>query len=186
MDELSDDSLVSLSKEGNLDAFTELVHRYQGRIYQTIFQFAKNHRDTDDLAQETFMKAFKSLGDFKQKASFYTWVYKIAVNLSLNFLKKRQREKVRESFREDYSPKEANVGRASSPENYFLKKELGKKLEEAIDTLPLAYKASFILVNNHGMSHGQAAKVLSCSEKTISWRMHKARKMLQEKLKSYI
>lgn len=186
MDEFPDDSLVGLAKEGSLDAFTELVHRYQGKIYQTIFQLTKNRLDTDDLAQETFMKAFKSLREFKQKSSFYTWLYRIAVNLTLNFLKKRHKEKGRESYTENYSPSGADGFPASSPENYSLKKELGEKLKEAIESLPLVYKAAFILVSHQGMSHSQAAEVLRCSENTVSWRMYKARKILQERLRPYI
>jgi len=186
MEDLPDDSLVDTAKKGNLEAFTELVRRYQRRIYHTVFRFTKNHLDADDLAQETFMKAFKSLKEFKQKSSFYTWLYRIAVNLSLNFLKKKDREKGREDFVENYSPSGKAKLSASSPENYSLKKEAGKKLSEAINSLPLAYKVSFILVVYQGMTHGQAAQVLRCSENTVSWRMHKARKILQRKLKSYI
>lgn len=186
MDESPDDSLVGRAKEGSVDAFTELVRRYQGKIYQTIFQLTRDHLETDDLTQETFMKAFKSLREFKQKSSFYTWLYRIAVNLTLNFLKKRHKEKGRESYTENYSPSGADRFQPSSPENYSLKKELGKRLKEAIESLPLAYKAAFILVSYQGMSHSQAAEVLRCSEKTVSWRMYKARKILQERLRLYV
>lgn len=186
MDGFADDCLVGLAKEGDVNAFAELVRRYQQKIYQTIFQLTRNHHDTDDLAQDTFMKAFKSLREFKQRSSFYTWLYRIAVNLTLNFLKKRYREKNKESYTENHSSAEDRNSRIPSPEDYSLKKELKEKLKDALDSLPLAYKASFILVTFQGMSHSQAAEVLDCSEKTVSWRLHKARKILQEKLKPYV
>ena len=186
MEEIADDYLVDMAKRGKTEAFAELIQRYQKRIYNVIFQFTRNHLDADDLAQETFMKAFKSLKEFKHKSNFYTWIYRIAVNLSLNFLKKKSKEKGRRDFVENYPACESNDFTVSSPENYSLRKELEKRLQDALEFLPLAYKASFILVVFQGMSHSQAARILKCSENTISWRMHKARKILQSKLRPYL
>ena len=132
------------------------------------------------------MRAFKSLRGFKQNASFYTWIYRIAVNLTLNFLKKKKKEESKEVFINDFSRDKRLKSSILSPEKHSLKKELGEKLEEAINSLPLSYRASFVLVVFQGMTHAQAARVLSCSENTVSWRMHKARKMLQEKLHPYL
>ena len=185
MEELPDDSLVQEAKKDNPDAFTELVCRYQKKIYSTIFQFTGNHHDTDDLAQETFMNAYKSLQKFREKANFYTWLYRIAVNTTLNFLRRKQREKGRKEFVEDQLPSGDAKFSSSSPEYYSLKKELKEKLKKAVDSLPLAYKMTFILIAFQDMTHGQAARVLRCSEKTVSWRIHKARKILQNKLDPY-
>jgi RNA polymerase sigma-70 factor (ECF subfamily) len=185
MADQSDESLVEVAKKGNVDAFAELARRYQEKVYYTIFGFTRNHTDADDLAQETFMYAYKSLKGFKQKSSFYTWIYRIAVNLTLNHLKKMKKEKGRENLRENLSPLEDSSASSFSPERHSIKHELQDQLEKAIDSLPLPYKSAFSLVVLEGMSHGQAAQVLGCSENTISWRMHKARKMLQAQLKSY-
>jgi len=185
MVELSDESLVEVAKKGNVDAFTELARRYQEKVYYTIFGFTKNHTDADDLAQETFMFAYKALKGFKQKSSFYTWIYRIAVNLALNHLKKMKREKGREELRENLSLLEDSCASSFSPERHPLKRELQDRLEKAIDSLPLPYKSAISLVALQGMTHGQAAQVLGCSENTVSWRMHKARKMLQAQLKPY-
>jgi RNA polymerase sigma-70 factor (ECF subfamily) len=185
MEELPDDSLVQEAKKDNPDAFTELVRRYQKKIYSTIFQFTGNHHDTDDLAQETFMNAYKSLQKFRQQANFYTWLYRIAVNTTMNFLRKKHREKGREEFVEDQLPSGEAKFSSSSPEYHSLKKELKEKLKEAVDSLPLAYKVTFVLIAFQEMTHGQAARVLRCSEKTVSWRMHKARKILKNKLMPY-
>ena len=131
------------------------------------------------------MNAFKSLRKFKQKANFYTWLYRIAVNTTMNFLRKGHREKGREAFREEKLPSGEEKFLSSSPEYGSLKREFKQKLREAVDSLPAAYKATFILIAFQDLSHAQAAQVLHCSEKTISWRMHKARKILKDKLLPY-
>jgi RNA polymerase sigma-70 factor (ECF subfamily) len=180
-----DDRLVELAKKGDLNAFAELARRLQERVYHTIFGMTRNDQDADDLTQETFMFAYKALEGFKQKSSFYTWVYRIAVNLTLNFLKKKGKEKGREDFEDNASVFDKAAYTALSPEGDSLKRELKERLDEAIESLPLAYKASFNLVVFQGMSHSQAAEILGCSENAVSWRMHKARKMLQERLKPF-
>ena len=91
MADFADDYLVRLAKQGDVDAFTELVRRFQEKIYHTILSLTRNQQDACDLTQETFMHAYKSLGNFKQCSAFSTWIYRIAVNLTLNFLKKRKK-----------------------------------------------------------------------------------------------
>jgi RNA polymerase sigma-70 factor (ECF subfamily) len=186
MADFADDHLVKLAKQGDVDAFTELVRRFQEKIYHTILTLTRNQQDAYDIAQETFMHAYKSLRNFKQRSTFYTWIYRIAVNLTLNFLKKRKRYEKREIHVEDYSLDVKSGASILSPEGHSMKKELSIKLKEAIDSLPLAYKVSFVLVVSQGLTHTQAANILRCSENTISWRMHKARKMLQQKLRQYL
>jgi RNA polymerase sigma-70 factor (ECF subfamily) len=185
MEEISDDLLVNKAKSGDIDAYTELARRYQKRIYHMILGLTKNPLDADDLAQETFLNGFVSLKRFKQKSGFYTWIYRIALNLTLNFLKKKGREKNKKEM-EKKILENKNDPSAVVPEDQSLKKELRKKLQESIDSLPVLYKTSFVLVEFQGMSHYQAAKVMRCSENTISWRLHKARKMLQTKLRPYL
>lgn len=184
MNEWPDDKLVEQAKNGDLDAYSELIRRYQERIYRTIYRYVKNHSDADDLAQETFLQAFKALKRFRQKAGFYTWIFRIGVNQSLNFLKKKKKEMYEHEYEENLLGREQPS--LSSPESASVSKELGERLNEALDSLPLPYKSSFILVVFQGMTHGEAARVLRCSENTVSWRMYKARKMLQARLRPYL
>lgn len=186
MADYSDDHLVELAKQGDVEAFTELARRCQERIFYSILALTKNHQDASDLTQEALMKAFKSLKTFKQRSSFNTWVYRIAVNLALNFLRKGKRDGAKKVLDESLSWAEAKEEASHSPEGSSLKRELSRKLQEAVDSLPLPYKASFALVVFQGMTHGQAARILGCSENTVSWRMHKARKMLQARLRPYL
>lgn len=184
MSDAADKELVELAKNGDLDAFAELVQRYRERIYRTIFRFTQNHGDTDDLAQETFMRAFKAIRHFHQKSEFYTWIFRIAVNQSLNFLKKKKREMAKEEYQERRLDKQLSGG--SSAESVSLNKELEARLQDAVKSLPPSYRSSFVLVVFQAMTHGEAARVLRCSESTVSWRMHKARKMLQARLRPYL
>jgi RNA polymerase sigma-70 factor (ECF subfamily) len=186
MSDFADDHLVKQAKRGDVDAFTELVRRFQEKIYHTILSLTRNPQDANDLAQETFMHAYRSLRNFKQRSTFYTWIYRIAVNLTLNFLKRRKRAEKREVHVEGYSLDVKSAASNLSPERYSMKKELSEKLKEAIDSLPLTYRTSFVLVVFQGMTHTQAARILRCSENTVSWRMHKSRKMLKQKLKPYL
>jgi len=180
----TDEALVEMAKKGDLDAFSELVRRYQERIYHAIFRFTRSHSDTDDLVQDAFLRAFQELKHFRQKSGFYTWIYRIAVNLSLNFIKKRKRELAKEQ----YEDRRVESGRpaVSSPESASLASELSDRVSEAVEALPLHYRSSFILVAFEGMSHAEAGQVLRCAEKTVSWRLHKARKMLQARLRPYL
>ena len=186
MPEIAEDALVAQAKSGRMEAYTELVRRIQKKIYGTIFGMTRNHEDTDDLTQETFMYAYKALGHFKEQSSFYTWVYRIGVNLTLNHLKKKGREKGREDFEDSVAVLEKKEYAALSPEGDSLKREFREKLEQAIESLAPAYKAAFNLVVLQEMQHGRAAEILGVSENTVSWRMFKARKMLQKKLKPYL
>jgi RNA polymerase sigma-70 factor (ECF subfamily) len=181
-----DDRLVEQAKQGNVEAFAELARRFEKRIQRAILALTGNLQDADDLTQETFMQAYKTLKDFKQQASFFTWLYRIAINLTLNFLKRKKKERMKETLNENLPLELNSETLVDSPEQNSLEKELSEKLKEAIDSLPIPYRASFVLVVFQGMTHGEAAQILRCSENTVSWRMHKARKMLQAKLKPYL
>jgi len=179
--DVPDEGLVERAKAGGLEAYSERVRRHRERIFRTVYRFARDHGDADDLAQETFLQAFRQLGRFRENSGFYTWLYRIAVNLSLNFLKKKKREMGRQVL--DEQTADERPAPDFTPERASQNSELRGCLERAVDSLPLSYKSVFILVVQEGMSHGEAACILGCSANTVSWRMHKARKMLQGKLR---
>jgi RNA polymerase sigma-70 factor (ECF subfamily) len=186
MRESTEESLVGEAKRGSLDAFTELVRRTQARVYSMIFRMTRNHEDADDLMQETFLSAYRALPKFDGRSSFSTWAYRIAMNMTLNHLKRKGREKGRTSLDENAALPESAGGDPPSPESESLRTELQGKIDGAIADLPAIYRAAFTLVALQGMSHGDAAAILGCSENTVSWRMHRSRKMLQERLKGEI
>jgi RNA polymerase sigma-70 factor (ECF subfamily) len=186
MDERPDDVLVEEARRGRVEAFSELARRHQQRIYRLIYGMTRNHSDTDDLSQEVFLTAFKSIASFNRKSNFSTWIYRIAVNLSLNFLRKRGRDKPRAEFHENLPYGDEHRSASYSPEGSSIRNELQGKIVETVDSLPPLFRASFLLVVDQGMSHAEAARALGCAENTVSWRMHKARKMLQARLRPFL
>ena len=186
MDERPDDLLVEEARRGSREAFAELVRRHERRVYGLVFRMVRDHSDADDLAQEVFLTAFKSIASFHHASSFTTWLYRIAVNTSLTLLKKKSREKDRAEFREDLAGDGPGRDAAFSPEGRSALNELRGRIDEAVDALPGHFRASFVLVAGQGLSHAEAAKVLGCSENTVSWRMHKARKLLRVRLEPYL
>ena len=183
MDERPEDDLVEDARRGSREAFAGLVRRHERRVYGLVFRMAGNHSDADDLAQEVFLTAWRSIVSFRQGSSFYTWLYRIAVNTSLTFLRKRSREKDRAEFNENLAGADAGGGASTSPEERSALNELKGRVDEAIESLPEHFRASFHLVVSQGLSHAEAARAIGCSENTVSWRMHKARKLLQARLK---
>jgi RNA polymerase sigma-70 factor, ECF subfamily len=186
MDERPDEVLVGEARRGRLEAFSELARRHEQRVYRLIYGMTRNHSDADDLSQEVFLTAFRSLSGFNGRAAFYTWLYRIAVNQTLNFLKKRGREKNRAGFHENLPYGEESQAVAYSPEGSSIRGELQGRVAEAVNALPAHFRVSFLLVVDQGLSHAEAARALGCSENTVSWRMHKARKLLQARLKPYL
>src|SRR5512135_3238054 len=110
LDDDSDQALVERAKQGDKDAYAELVRRHREKIYRTIFKFTRDHGVTDDLAQETFLQAFRELRRFREKSEFSTWLYRIAVNLSLNHLKRKKREMGRREFDERFAGRQPVAG----------------------------------------------------------------------------
>jgi len=187
MGSISDTELVVKAQKGDVDAFAALAERYQARIYRTLLSLTGNQMDADDLAQEAFMKAYKSLARFKRRSSFYTWVYRIAVNLAMNMLKRKNLAKKRLAAIPLEPGMEGVLGRSQlQPEKQSQRNELRTRMKEAVDSLPPIYRAAFILVAVEGTSHLHASEILNCSENTVSWRIHKARKMLQTRLSPYL
>jgi len=177
--------LVSRAQQGEVEAFMVLAREYEKQIFGLIYRLTKDREDAADLTQETLLRAFSGIKNFRLRSSFHTWIHKIAVNLTLNHLRKNLGYKERgEGFDED-KKEEQLEGHFPSPEEVSMNEELTVRLEKAIDELPLIYKTAFTLVIFQGMTHAQAAAILGCSESTISWKIHEARKMLKEKLKPY-
>lgn len=130
------------------------------RVYGLVFRMAGNHSDADDLAQEVFLTAWRSIASFRRSSSFYTWLYRIAVNTSLTFLRKRSREKDRAEFNENLAGADAGGGASTSPEGRSALNELKGRVDEAIESLPEHFRASFHLVVSQGLSHAEAARAI--------------------------
>lgn len=184
VNEQSDDDLIRKVQEGDPRSFDILVKRYQKRVYFLAYRMVKSHDPADDIAQETFIKAYFAIGSFKIGYSFYTWLYRICMNLSINFLKRRKFVMPECRFREEASPLEREAGGAD-PSKDFILKEMRDNIERAMDSLPPKYKSALILRVYEDMSYEDIAKTLKISVGTVMSRLFRARERMHDMLKEY-
>lgn len=179
MSEKSDAELVEAFQQGDERAFTELVHRYQERIYWLARRFQNNHDDADEIVQEVFCKAYESLKEFRGESSFYTWLYRITVNASLNAVR---RERVRKFFRLD-ELLEQPESTDTMPDDLLEGVEQRSLIDEAVATLPEKQKAVFIMRYYDELSYEEISKILKTSVGGLKANYFHAIKKIGEYLK---
>lgn len=187
--ERSDSELIRECRRGNKDAFRELVERYQRKILSVAVGMLHNQDDALEVTQEAFVKAYGSLDRFKGESSFYTWLYRIVVNLAID---RRRRERRHGTVSFEDRPgggEDIEAGlpsqRLSDPYQQAKSLELGARLRTAIDELTPDQKAVILLREVEGLSYDEISHVMQCPKGTVMSRLHYARKALQEKLKDY-
>jgi RNA polymerase sigma-70 factor (ECF subfamily) len=182
--------LVQRARQGDLEAYDELVQRYQERIYATVYHMTSNHEDANDLAQESFIKAFQALKSFKGGSSFYTWLYRIAVNKTINFLKQRK-NRIHLSlndldFNAEHDPDLVAFVSDKTPRRDANLSELQEKLNTALMKLSEPHRLVVVLHDVQGLSHEEIAKVMDCNIGTVRSRLFYARQQLQAWLSDYL
>jgi|WetSurMetagenome_2_1015567.scaffolds.fasta_scaffold360401_2 RNA polymerase sigma-70 factor, ECF subfamily len=177
-----DQELVNLALQGDERAFEKLVDKYKKRVYYLAYRMTRDHDSADELAQESFVKAYRALGSFKAGYNFYTWIYRICVNLSINFLKREKHTISVELLREmDLLPE----GRSELDQlERMIASEQAGIVRRAIETLPPEQKSAFILKTYENMSYEQMAEVMECSIGTVMSRLFRARQKLRRALKA--
>jgi RNA polymerase sigma-70 factor (ECF subfamily) len=184
-----DQPLVARAQAGDPAAFDELVIKYSPRLYGLVYNMTSNHEDTNDLLQDIFAKAFKAIRGFRGKSTFYTWIHSIAVNMTLNFLKKRGRrfhlslDDIDSSVQND---KEfLDMTQTSSPVREADLSELQKRLNEAMMKLSDDHRAVVTMFHIQGMPHAEISKILHVSEGTVRSRLFYANRQLQNYLEEF-
>src|SRR5436309_856527 len=184
-----DQQLVARAQSGDAGAFDQLVVKYTPRLYGLVYNMTSNHEDTNDLLQDVFAKAYKAIRGFRGKSSFYTWIHSIAVNMTLNFLKKRSRrfqlslDDVDASIQNDKEFLEATA--SSSPVREADLSELQKRLNEAMMKLSDEHRAVVTMFHIQGMPHAEISKILNVSEGTVRSRLFYANRQLQNYLDEF-
>ena len=185
----TDVELVARAQAGDSRAFDELILRYQRRVYTVIHNMVNNHADTNDLLMETFQKAYRSIHSFKSDAAFYTWIYRVAVNQTINFLR---RNKHRQNVSLDDEESDMQNRRefvdnsvVSDVERQSNITDLQKKLNESLMRLSEEHRAVVTLFDVQGLSHAEISRIMGCSEGTVRSRLFYAHKQLQKYLKNY-
>jgi RNA polymerase sigma-70 factor (ECF subfamily) len=173
--------LVVCARGGDRAAAGELVRRYRPRIYALALHLTGSEHDADDVAQEAFLRAFRSLGEFRAASEFFTWVYRIAVNLSLNSNRARGRRRAA-SMDDPRVARAVAVDASGDPRRAAELRQVYGRLVEALDRLSPPLRSTVVLVALQGLTHDQAGAVLGCPPGTIAWRLHEARSQLARAL----
>ena len=185
-----DEVLVSRAQSGDTLAFDQLVVRYSPRLYGMIYHMTSNKEDTNDLTQDVFAKAYRSLNRFRGRSSFYTWIYAIGTNMTLNFLKKRNRraawslDNLDSGIQNDEAM--VDLAHAANPRHQSDLNELQKKLNEAMQSLSNAHRAVVTMFDIQGIPHAEISKILKVSEGTVRSRLFYAHRQLQGHLEEFI
>jgi RNA polymerase sigma-70 factor (ECF subfamily) len=188
--EADDLSLVRRAQAEDMGAYDQLVRRYQERLYATVYHMTSNHEDANDLVQETFIKAFRALKSFKGDSSFYTWIYRIAVNKTINFLKQRK-NRVQMSlddldFNVENDPDLVALISEKTPRRNLHLSELQEKLNGAMRKLSEHHRMVVVLHDIQGLSHEEIGTIMDCNVGTVRSRLFYARQQLQAHLSDYL
>ena len=188
LEQIDEDELVNRFQNGDIEAFNPLVRKYEKKIYNLIYQQIRDRETAKDISQEVFLKAFKALPHFKGGSAFYSWIYRIAINSSIDFQRQRNRSRVL-TF-EELPPDADDVLRMSdshpSPEKLLEEKELGKVIRKAVRELPPGQRRVFNLRHRRELAIKEIAVLLNRSEGTIKAHLHHAHRRLQGMLLPYL
>lgn len=183
-------ALVERAQAGDTSAYDDLVRRHQERIYATIYHMTSNHEDANDLAQDSFIKAYQALKSFKGDSSFFTWIYRIAVNRTINFLKQRKHRAAMSlndiDFNAEHDPDLVSLVSDKTPRREAVISELQEKLNEAMQKLSEPHRLVVTLHDVQGLAHEEIARITDCNVGTVRSRLFYARQQLQAYLSDYL
>jgi RNA polymerase sigma-70 factor, ECF subfamily len=184
-----DRDLVQKAKSGDYAAFEALVEKYQGRIYRHLRKMANDTSQAEDLLQETFLNAYRGLRGFEGGSSFSTWLFRIATNTALMYLRKHRPEMV--EYDDAIGTNADNLGApassefVSTPLEMLLSLEGKRELEKAIDQLPVNYRTVLVLRDVEGFSLEEVSRIVDSSIAAVKSRLHRARNSVRVALNSY-
>lgn len=188
MDDLSDSELITRVLAGQTDGYRPIVLRYQSRLYGMVIGMVRDSEDAKDIVQVAFVKAYQNLATFRIDSAFYTWLYRIAMNLAIDHIRKKKRRKT-SSFEESIASRDedgtiAEQHHAESPVRALVRKELHEKIYNALDELSDDMREAVLLREVEGLSYKEIADRMDIPEGTVMSRLFYARKKLQGLLKT--
>ncbi len=182
--------VVQRVQAGEVAAFDQLILKYRERLYGVVYNLTANREDAADLAQDAFIKAFQSINRFQGQSSFFTWIYKIAVNTTLSHLRKNR---LRTFFSLEKIQDEGvsaqlldRLTDKNGGDRVACLRELQEKLNEALQKLSIKHRTVITLFEIDGLSHTEIAEIMGCSEGTVRSRLHYAKQFLQGELNQYL
>src|ERR1051325_7785636 len=187
--DVSELDLVKQCQAGNSEAFDQLVARYRTRVFGIIYNRVHNEQEAWDLAQYSFLKAWKSIGRFRGQSSFYTWIYRIVTNVTIDWLRKKQVKGSGAEFDDTIQLKEIEPGSRTAPKADALphqrmeQHEIRARIDDAIAQLSPEHRAVILMKETEDMQYHEIAEALGCSIGTVMSRLFYARKKLQNLLR---
>jgi RNA polymerase sigma-70 factor (ECF subfamily) len=188
----ADWTIVQKVQAGDVAAFDHLIRKYRERLYSVVYHLTSNREDAADLVQDAFIKAFQSVNRFNGQASFFTWIYRIAMNATLSHLRKNRirsffsLERLDEEDRPAADVIAALVDDSNGSDRATVIHELQEKLNEAMQKLSIKHRTVVTLFEIDGLSHQEIAEVMECSVGTVRSRLHYAKQLLQSELQDYL
>lgn len=176
---ITDELLVYRARDGDLKAYEILIQRYQDKVYNLAARMINNREDARDLAQETFIQIYKSLQHFRGDCNFSTWLYRVASNKCLDFLRRKRPEQVcHPAFEKDELIADSRAG----PEEQLIKEEEAYIIRKVLANLPRNYRMVLVLHHYQLLSYKEIARILDLPVKTVATRLYRAKLILKEKL----
>jgi RNA polymerase sigma-70 factor (ECF subfamily) len=182
--ETEDIELVAKCQRGDTQAFNELVTKYRGKVYAMIYNMVHNEQDAWDLAQDGFLKAWKSIGRFRGQSAFYTWLYRIVMNVTIDWVRKKKITGDAE-FDEELGLQGVEAAASTAPRVDPLPfqkmegEEIRRRIDDAVEKLSPEHRAVILMREMDGMQYEEIAEALDCSVGTVMSRLFYARKKLQ-------
>lgn len=182
-----DQVLVERVQRGDKEAFGLLVNKYQRKLHRLLSRLIRDPAEVEDVAQETFIKAYRALGSFRGESAFYTWLYRIGINTAKNYLvSQRRRAPTSTSF--DASEAEAfeegeQLRDINTPERLLMTRQIGETVEKAMAGLPEELRTAITLRELEGLSYEEIAQVMDCPIGTVRSRIFRAREAIAERLR---
>jgi RNA polymerase sigma factor (sigma-70 family) len=186
----ADLAVIRQVQAGDVAAFDKLIRKYRERVFGVVYNLTSNREDAADLTQDAFIKAFQAINRFQGNCSFFTWLYKIAVNTTLSHLRKNKMrsffslEKLNEEGGDAQVIEQLTDKRGADRDTYL--HELQEKLNEGMQKLSIPHRTVITLYEIDGLSHSEIADIMGCSEGTVRSRLHYAKQFLQGELGNYI
>jgi len=183
-----DAQLVASARRGDRRAFEDLVERHKVKAYHIAFDFTRDREEAKDLSQEAFLKAFTHLKNFDGRSSFYTWFYRILVNLCLDYKRRQKRAPANpfdETTEHELEPSH-QPGKPRSPEQQVLARQLSLSVGTALEQLPAKQRTAFVLKNHQGLSIKEIAELMETAEGTVKVHLHRAVTALRQSLADFV
>ncbi len=187
---MTDNEVIKLILQGDKEKFRKLVEQYQQMVFRTCMGFLHNKDDADDLTQDVFIQAYQSLHRFKGDSAFSTWLYRIAVNASLNKIRKSPLKLILQRFDnstgfKNETEKYLSVSTEEDPENILIRQEHIEWVRRALDTLPENQRTAIVLSKYDDLSQKEIAEIMNTTEGAVEALMQRAKKNLREKLSAH-